>query len=142
MEEEKIIVISDEEMAEPPLEAYVEDCESSEAGEEGADTDTTEPLSESRSDHADRDPRRRRPHYGERSHHGSTGTHCTEARTLCIEVPQARNHPSYVEEPVSPPPFPTLPTPPRPQSRRPREWNTRFPCPRRPGEGNTWFERR
>ncbi|KAM8711558.1 hypothetical protein ACLKA7_012126 [Drosophila subpalustris] len=38
----------------------------SEAGEEGADTDTTEPRPEPRSDHADRDPRRRRPHYGER----------------------------------------------------------------------------
>ncbi|KAL7724489.1 hypothetical protein ACLKA6_007318 [Drosophila palustris] len=64
--ETEIIVISDEEMPEPPPEAYVEDCESSEAGEEGADTDTTEPRPEPRSDHADRDPRRRRPHYGER----------------------------------------------------------------------------
>ncbi|KAL7724049.1 hypothetical protein ACLKA6_003082 [Drosophila palustris] len=66
IEEEEIIVISNEEMAEPPPEAYVEDCESSEAGEEGADTDTTEPRPELRSDHADRDPRRRRPHYSER----------------------------------------------------------------------------
>ncbi|KAM8718277.1 hypothetical protein ACLKA7_000979 [Drosophila subpalustris] len=131
MEEEEIIVISDEEMAEPPPEAYVEDCESSEAEDEGADTDTTEPRPEPRSEHADRDPRRRRPHYGERrreepppqyrhtlyrgtvntvdSYDGLVVCMSLKYRTLYIEAPRARNPPSYVEEPVSPPPFPALP---------------------------------
>ncbi|KAL7726715.1 hypothetical protein ACLKA6_012792 [Drosophila palustris] len=117
-------VIADEEMPEPPPEAYVEDCESSEAGEEGADTDTTEPRPEPRSDHADRDPRRRRPHYGEHrreappwqyrhtlyrgtvntvdSYDGLVVCMSLKYRTLYIEAPHARNPPSYVEEPVSP----------------------------------------
>ncbi|KAM8718727.1 hypothetical protein ACLKA7_001442 [Drosophila subpalustris] len=61
MKEEKVIAISDEE--ELPPEAYVEDCKSSGAEQECVDTDITESRPGSRSDHSERDPRRRRPHY-------------------------------------------------------------------------------
>ncbi|KAL7743071.1 hypothetical protein ACLKA6_005814 [Drosophila palustris] len=57
--EEEVIVISDEEAAEPPPETIVEDCESSAAEQEGADSDATEPRPGSRGDHEKRDPRRR-----------------------------------------------------------------------------------
>ncbi|KAL7724268.1 hypothetical protein ACLKA6_016848 [Drosophila palustris] len=129
--EEEVIVISDEEVAEPPPEAYVEDCESSAAEQEGADSDATEPRPGSSGDHEERDPRRRRPHYGERRreeqprqyrhtfYRGAVNTVETydgllvyttlKYRTLYIEVPHARNPPSYVEEPPSPPSFPALP---------------------------------
>ncbi|KAM8701473.1 hypothetical protein ACLKA7_004869 [Drosophila subpalustris] len=100
MEEEEVIVISDEEMAEPPPEAYVEDCGRPSSARSRAASTRTGIL-------AGGDPTTASAN--ERSHHGSTGTPCTESRTLYIEAPQARNHPSYGEEPVSPPPFPALP---------------------------------
>ncbi|KAL7723898.1 hypothetical protein ACLKA6_013940 [Drosophila palustris] len=108
-----IIVISDEE--EPQPEAHVEDC----------DSDETQPRQSPRRGQRQRDPRRGRPNYGGRRqeerprryrHTVYHGTHrsvdrydglvvcmAVEYSTMFIEVPQARNSPSYVEEPPSPP---------------------------------------
>ncbi|KAL7723477.1 hypothetical protein ACLKA6_018236 [Drosophila palustris] len=112
MDRDDLIVISDEE--EPQPNAHVEDCDSDEA----------QPRQSPRRGQRQRDPRRGRPNYGGRRqeerprryrHTVYHGTHrsveecmAVEYSTMFIEVPQARNSPSYVEEPPSPPRFPAL----------------------------------
>ncbi|KAM8702353.1 hypothetical protein ACLKA7_007783 [Drosophila subpalustris] len=118
MDQDDIIVISDEE--EPQPGAHVEDC----------DSDETQPRQSPRRGQRHRDPRRGRPNYGGRRqeerprryrHTVYHGTHrsvdrydelvvcmAVEYSTMFIEVPQARNSPRYVEEPPSPPRFPAL----------------------------------
>ncbi|KAL7725258.1 hypothetical protein ACLKA6_015894 [Drosophila palustris] len=100
--------------------AHVVDC----------DSDERQPRQSPRHGQRQRDPRRGRPNYGGRRqeerprryrHTVYHGTHrsvdrydglvvcmAVEYSTMFIEVPQARNSPSWVEEPPSPPRFPAL----------------------------------